>query len=188
MTCSVYKIQKSEIINNMKVFANGFNVYGQLIKPTDLLEDFDVVFESEVIKNFGINHSFSYFHTNDSLLVFPKNKEDVMLDTTKVAKVVSNDERIIILYEDGMLVNVEYNEVITKNVLKICGTEDFNDEVVNLGCGSKINLFYSSKGHLFTIGNQLNFCHNNIVQIECGREHYLLLDKNGNVYAFGRGR
>lgn len=173
----------------MKVFANGFNLYGQLIKPTDLVEEFDVVFEADDIKNFGITHSFSYFHTNENLLVFPNSIEDIILDTKNIAKVVSNDDRIVILYNDGTLVKMEFVEnLITKNVINICDTVELDDKVVNLECGSKMNVFYSDKGRLFTLGNQMNFVHDNVVQIECGREHCLLLDKNGNVYAFGRGR
>lgn len=173
----------------MKVFANGFNLYGQLIKTKNLIEGFDVVYESEVIKNFGLNYSFSYFLTKDSLLMFPKTKKEIIIDTTKIIKIASNDERIIGLYDDGRLAKLDYDEVLTmKNVPKLWDTELDCDNIVNVSCGSKIDVFYSKKGQLFTTTRKLKFEKDNVAQIECGREHCLLLDETGNVYSFGRGR
>lgn len=173
----------------MKVFGNGFNLYGQLIKPRNLVEDFDVIYESEVIKNFGINYSFSYFITEDSLLVFPKTKKGIIIDTAKIVKIVSNDERMIILHDDGRLFKLNCNEEFTiNNVPKLWDAELDCDKIVNVSCGSKIDVFYSKKGKLFTTARELKFEKDNVVQIECGREHCLLLDKTGNVYSFGRGR
>lgn len=171
----------------MKVFANGFNLYGQLIKSTKLVSHFDVIFESEVIKNFAINHSYSYFHTNESILIFPKTSKELRIDARGVSKVISNDQRVIILQDDGMLSKLEYGEDNPKCLPKFYKAEEMN-KIVNVGCGSKINIFYSEEGNLFSISNNLKFVNKDILQLECGREHCLLLDKSGNVYSFGRGR
>lgn len=179
-----------EIINKMKVFARGFNLYGQLIKPTSVVQDFDVIFESEVIKNFGINYSFSYFHTNDSFVVFPKPNKSINLDRKNIFTIVSNDERIIILYDDGTLIKLDYNNenFSINKVPRLMDTEEFIENIDNVSSGSKITVFYSKKGKLYTMANLVTFEKNDVVQIECGREHCLLLDGAGNVYSFGRGR
>lgn len=173
----------------MRVFANGFNLYGQLIKPNCLIQDFDVIFKSEVIKNFGINHSFSYFHTKDSFLVYPKINKELILDIVAILKVASNDERIIILYYDGILIKCDcHEEFTTKNVQRMWENEVMNDKIINVSCGSKINVFYTENGRIGSMANRLKFQKDDIVQMTCGREHCLLLDKTGNVYSFGRGR
>lgn len=173
----------------MRIYSNGFNLYGQLIKPNSLIHDFDVIFESEVIKNFGINHSFSYFHTDDSFLLYPKINRDIFIETKKIGEVASNDERIIILYDDGNLVQSNYNEEFTiQNVPRIWDNEETNDKIISVSCGSKINVIYTEQKRLGSITSHLKFQNDDIVQMKCGREHCILLDKTGNVYSFGRGR
>lgn len=174
----------------MKVLGKGFNLYGQLIKPTNVVVDYVVIFESEVIKSFGINYSFSYFHTNDSFMIFPTASNKVTVDEKKIVTVASNDERIVVLYDNGILVRLNYdNEKLTiNNVPLLLDRERSSDKIVNVSCGSKMTVFYSQEGKLLTLANKLKFEKNDIVQIECGREHCLLLDKAGNVYSFGRGR
>lgn len=172
----------------MKVFANGFNLYGQLNQSTRLVADFIVVFESEVIKNFGINQFYSYFHTTDSFLLFPASNKSNTVNAAEILKVASNDDRIVILYRNGMVCKLDYNELILNRVPFLFNTEESEDRIIEVSLGSKMSIFCSKNGKLFTIASIMKFESKNIIQIECGKEHCLLLDEAGNVYSFGRGR
>lgn len=172
----------------MKVFSNGFNLYGQLIKPNELIENFSVLFESEVIKNFEINHSFSFMHTHDLVINYRKTNQTIPLHSMKIRKIISNDERIIILCENGDCLKLDCDEEFTIKMLVNLLNDGSTDKITNVSCGSKMTVFYSEMGKVFTLANPLKFEKMDIIQIECGREHCLLLDQTGNIYSFGRGR
>ncbi|XP_076250887.1 RCC1 domain-containing protein 1, partial [Rhynchophorus ferrugineus] len=65
--------------------------------------------------------------------------------------------------------------------------KDNSDSIKILTCGLKLNIAYTENGLLYSIPEKINFENKNIVDIKIGREHCLLLDTSGNVYAFGRG-
>lgn len=174
----------------MKVFAIGFNLYGQLLKPACLLKKFEIIFESEVIQNFVINYSYSCFHLKDSIEIFSNTKKSVPFTMADITKVASNDERIIVLTSVGKMLKLDYEDEYPefKDMPHLLDVDHINDRIVDVSCGSKLTVFVSQERKLLTMANQLHFDKKDIVQIHCGREHCILLDKSGNVYTFGRGR
>lgn len=177
-----------KIIDNMKLFANGFNLYKQLVKPETVLEELTEVFKSEVIMSFCVQHSFSLLQTEIGIKVFPEERNLVLRDIN-VVKIATNDDRILILDKNGMLVKFDIGRIEEPCCIPdlLC-SEESSEQIVNIYCGSKIAVAYSNKGKLFNIPEKLKFEHKDIIDIQCGREHCLLLDKIGNVYSFGRGR
>lgn len=172
----------------MKLLCNGFNLYRQLGITEHLLEKFTEIFGGYSVEDLDINHSFSVIKTDGNCKIVNENKEVCLSSCGKIIKMCSNEERVVLLNDEGKLFKVDLTDIDTpcdiSNVLNLSS----NEQIVNISCGSKLTIAYSDKGSLYSIPNKLIFSNENIVDIQCGREHCLLLDKFGNVYTFGRGR
>ncbi|KAJ8960060.1 hypothetical protein NQ318_009502 [Aromia moschata] len=177
-----------EIIDTMRVFCNGFNLYGHLNLSEPLIEWFTPVFVDKPITDIFINHSFTVLQTKDNVKVFFENKEKNISNCGSIIKVCSNDEKIIILNDQGKLFKIELIDFNVVHELPdfLC-SEVSKAKIVNISCGSKLYVAYSNQGNIFNIPNKLTFENVDIIDIKCGREHCLMLDKVGNVYTFGRG-
>lgn len=173
----------------MRLFVNGFNLYKQLVKSKNVLEEFTPVVESEVIKNVCIQHSFSIIQTEKDVKYISEEDRNLVSSDVEVIKIVCNDDRILILDNFGKLMKFDIDNIeAPSTVPNLVNSEESSEQIVNISCGSKITVAYSNKGKLFNIPEQLNFERKDIIDIQCGREHCLLLDQYGNVYSFGKGR
>ncbi|KAJ8968178.1 hypothetical protein NQ314_002437 [Rhamnusium bicolor] len=173
----------------MRVFCNGFNLYGQLDQRELVLEKFTEVFADNPIRDVCINHSFSALRTNNYLSIYFKNKEKCINNCGKIVQASSNDDRLLFLNDLGKLFKVELitNFDLVHEIPNILNSEDPEEQIINVCCGSKLSVAYSNKGRLFSIPHKLIFENVDIIDIKCGREHCLLLDTFGNVFTFGRG-
>ncbi|XP_018573093.1 ultraviolet-B receptor UVR8 [Anoplophora glabripennis] len=171
----------------MKLLCNGFNLYRQLGTTDLVLEKFTEIFGGYSVNDININHSFSVLKTDGSYKVICRNKQICLSSCGKIIKMCCNDERIILVNDKGKLFKIDFANIDTpcdiSNILNL----PCNEQIVNVSCGSKLTIVYSDKGSLYNVPNKLVFNSENIVDIQCGREHCLLLDKFGNVYTFGRG-
>lgn len=170
----------------MKILCNGFNLYEQLGIANHVLEKFTKVFGGYSAQDLDINHSFSVLKVDEIYKIVYKNKEMCLNNCGKIVKICSNDERVVLLNDEGKLYKIDLACIDTPH--DISHILNPNEQIVNISCGSKLTVAYSETGSLYNIPHQLNFKNENIINIRCGREHCLLLDKFGNVYTFGRGR
>lgn len=172
----------------MKLFANGFNVYKQLGELEAILKKFTICFESEVINCFFINHSYSLLQNEQDVVIYPRKDQQLLYGNKGIMKIASNNVRVLILDESGRLLKFDLSNFKVPSIIpNLLGLEEF-EQIVNISCGSKITVAYTNEGKLFNIPEKLNFKNKDIIDLQCGREHCLLLDNKGNVYSFGRGR
>ncbi|KAG5891569.1 hypothetical protein JTB14_015836 [Gonioctena quinquepunctata] len=172
----------------MRVFCNGFNLYGQLNQSEPVVEDFKLCFDFEVIKHVCINHSYTVIVSGDECVVFYE-KDKISLKTpNEVVVVSSNDERIIFLTDSGNLVKAELEDFkLIREIPNTLFSDESGEKIIKVCSGSKLTVAYSSGGAVFNIPQKLNFCDGNVVDIRCGREHCILLNTYGEVFSFGRG-
>lgn len=172
----------------MKVMCNGFNLYNQLNNADPIIETLKLCFEGDEILNFCINHTFSILHTRDKCLQLFPNK-DVVEFKVNIVKIVSSDEKIIALDDAGRLykINVE-NPFKIKELPNFLMSEHSDEVVKDISIGCKITVAYTNRGSIYNVPNKLSYENANIIDIKCGKEHCLLLDQQGNIYSFGRGR
>lgn len=69
-----------------------------------------------------------------------------------------------------------------------CSSENSNEKVIKIACSAKETLAITNKNNLFLIPHKIGGISFDILDVIAGLEHWLLLDKSGNVYSFGRGR
>ncbi|CAG9859344.1 unnamed protein product [Phyllotreta striolata] len=170
----------------MKLYCNGFNLFRQLNINTPVLQGFSKAFEFEVIKQVCINHSYTVIITNTDCLVFYKegicNINSVV--EKKLVLLASNDDELIFTDDSGIL----YSSCLSNfSNIKTLFSSELGNSIINIASGSKLIVAYFSDGSIYKLPQKLSFRSNDVVDIKCGKEHCLLLDKTGNVYSFGKG-
>lgn len=176
----------------MRVFCNGFNLYSQLGGESEepLFKTFaETSFNDRNVEEIEINQSYSVvrfdgtevgFFCKEGYIRAPLNCNDLI-------QISSNNDRTLLLFKESRIYKIELSDLrrFTQipNVL-----QDKTGEIQRISCGQKLTVFYTNLGHLYNFPNKLRFQSKGIVDIKTGREHCLLLDREGNIYSFGRGR
>ncbi|KAJ8917839.1 hypothetical protein NQ315_010751 [Exocentrus adspersus] len=172
----------------MKFLCNGFNLYGQLASPGYLLEKFTPVFGGyTTVKDICVGHTFSALNLGKSCKIITNGTENDFGSSGEVIKMCTNDVRLVFLDDNGKLIKINLEDIDNPSEISGMLLMDSNEKIVNISCSSKLAVAYSDKGSLFNIPHKLDFMNEYIIDIQCGKEHCLLLDEHGNVYTFGRG-
>lgn len=171
----------------MKLYFTGYN-------PN--LDNKVECFTNLVYNGFG-NLEFQYTYTlllssdNSVLNIQRTQPQTIKLpDNLRVKQVSCADTKFVIVTDCGSI--YKYDLILQKlsqlpNFLSFSDTEA-GDKIVHIACGCAITVALSKFGKLFSSLNKLDFEHRNIVDVQVGNEHCLLLDGDGKVYSFGRGR
>lgn len=180
------------IINKMPVFFRGFNLYGQVPLSESLVDEFREVFAGQVVEKMWFTHSFGLFKTKEKLKVYGmeinESQLDLLIKDKQVKHLALNDQRIIMLLKTGQIVKIDLNGNPSMSVVSNINLEE-GEEVSRIECGARLFVLYTTNGQFYNdVFTRLKFKNSNIVDIKCGSEHCLILDKTGNVYSFGRGR
>lgn len=174
----------------MRIFCKGFNLYNQLNAPNKCITDFECTYQDDNIDFFEMKHTFSIVLTsNNNVKVLCNFLEKNILNCTnlKGVKCIGVNDKFIIIADGSeqlykfLITNPDYPIILPK-------FNDSSDSIKILNCGLKLNIAYTENGFLYSIPEKINFQNRNIIDIKTGREHCLLLDSSGNIYAFGRGR
>lgn len=175
----------------MPLFCNGFNLFRQLNVNKPILEEFVKVFEFEVIKQVWINYSYILISTDTDYLIF--HKEGVCNLTSLIPKqtvlITTNDDQVICLNRSGKLFKICLADNFS-NIQELCSldyVESSNNSFVNIRSSSKLIVTHLADGTVYNVLEKLKFTCNSVIDIQCGKEHCLLLDETGNLYSFGKG-
>lgn len=102
-------------------------------------------------------------------------------------QISSNNDRLLVLSKGNKINKIDISDL--DNVTQIPNfVEEKYDSIEKVALGDKLTVFYTNTGKLYNFPNKLNFVSQQVVDIKTGREHCVILDLNGNVYTFGRGR
>ncbi|XP_022902457.2 RCC1 domain-containing protein 1 isoform X1 [Onthophagus taurus] len=176
----------------MRVKYAGFNLFGLISQNQSLIKSF-TEFKYDSLKTLHLTHTFGIVQ-NDELKMFlygyfdEKTHQNVEIKTGlgKVVKKVSvYDNKMTILFECGGVYNVNIDGDLSLNKISVNIDED--DCIVDISAGPDFIIGITKNGFVYDIPNKLDFVNKEIVQVETGREHCILLDKTGNVYTFGSG-
>lgn len=174
----------------MRVFCNGFNLYGQLgSERKHLLENFlETNFNNQkTIKDIIVNQTYSIVQFEDNEIVFNGANDCRKLPFKNVMQISSNNDRLLVLSKGNKINKIDISDL--DNVTQIPNfVEEKYDSIEKVALGDKLTVFYTNTGKLYNFPNKLNFVSQQVVDIKTGREHCVILDLNGNVYTFGRGR
>lgn len=185
----------------MKVYCAGFNLYGQF--PT--IEDVCIVnFTKKDYTNLTdieICHTFSIAKVNGKIKLHGymnkqshQSTEITELGTNEVVQMSVSDSFALFLTSSGKICKLtenssHYNLECLTNFLKTENLdEETDDRVIKISCGFTFSCAYSFFGYFYNIPTKLA-CEDLDVQDMCsGRQHCLILTKNGYVYSLGNGR
>ncbi|ENN70344.1 hypothetical protein YQE_12852, partial [Dendroctonus ponderosae] len=170
----------------MRILCKGFNLYNQLNCPAKCptVGEFQLTGNCSPGDHFSIAHTYSVLASDTVLKLHCNLVKTQQLDlcNTKISRVTVGDDKLLVLAEDGQLLKVSLKDWSPAPLPKFIGNQD---RVKCISSTSKLFMAYSENGLLYTIPEQVDFVNRNIVDMQCGREHCLLLDTDGNVYSFG---
>ncbi|XP_066141893.1 E3 ISG15--protein ligase HERC5 isoform X2 [Euwallacea fornicatus] len=176
----------------MRILCKGFNLYNQLHQGNNfkrIVEEFVTIFEEPHIEHFLLGHTMTVIVTDNKGTINCENcnkRENLILpNSSQIAKVTLSTSNLLILSSTGDLFKTSLNAWELVKVPNFI--VDTNDKIKIITARDKLNVAYSAKGYVYSIPEKLHFCNKNIVDLQAGREHCILLDKQGNVYSFGAG-
>lgn len=173
----------------MRILCKGFNLYNQLNCPTNCptVDEFQPTGNCRPGDQFSIAHTYSVLASDTFIKLYCNLARTQQLDlcNAKISRVTVGDDKVLVLTEEGQLLKVSLKDCSLAPLPKFIPNED---RVKFISSTSKLFMAYSETGLLYTIPEQVDFVNRNIVDMQCGREHCLLLDADGNVYSFGAGR
>ncbi|ERL85610.1 hypothetical protein D910_03029 [Dendroctonus ponderosae] len=166
----------------MRILCKGFNLYNQLNCPAKCptVGEFQLTGNCSPGDHFSIAHTYSVLASDTVLKLHCNLAKTQQLDlcNTKISRVTVGDDKLLVLAEDGQLLKVSLKDWSPAPLPKFIGNQD---RVKCISSTSKLFMAYSENGLLYTIPEQVDFVNRNIVDMQCGREHCLLLDTDGNV-------
>lgn len=179
----------------MKVFFRGYNRTATIVSHADLIDNFES-FECDNISEVNITYTL-HLLLNEQVVYFGDSISEICQNgsklpiTEKVIRVSGTNNYIVLLCDSGKLLKAKVNDKNEIDVIPLpillSNSNDENDKIVNIACGSKINVAISKLGKLFNIPVELKF-RRTIVDVAVGKEHCILLDPAGRTYTFGSGR
>ncbi|XP_066253044.1 RCC1 domain-containing protein 1 [Euwallacea similis] len=176
----------------MRILCKGFNLYNQLHQGKNLqgiVEEFVTIYEEPHIEHFLLGHTMTVIVTDNKGSINCENcnrRENLILpNSSQIAKVTLSTTNLLTLSSTGDLFKTSLNDWQLVKVPNFI--VDTNDQIKIITARDKLNVAYSAKGYIYSIPEKLNFCNKNIVDLQAGREHCILLDRQGNVYSFGAG-
>nr|CAH7745531.1 unnamed protein product [Callosobruchus chinensis] len=170
----------------MRVFALGFNLYKQFDNDQTILREFTEVFTGTDLKDICISHSFSVIQQINSniLMIHPRNGR-IEIDN-EILKICCTSDRLLILDKCNKVYKIDVDDIVG-DISRLQEIPMGTKEIKNISCGLKFIVFYTSTGNLFNTFEKLQFENHSVIDLKCGRDHCLILDRNGAVYTFGRG-
>ncbi|CAG9760091.1 unnamed protein product [Ceutorhynchus assimilis] len=175
----------------MRILCKGFNFCNQLNAEGHTVERFCTTLDSDSINYFQLSHTFSVALINDKLYLNCNLVDKDQIDLTGVGKIKkitvsdNSNNAIQILNSCGDIFKVSFDDFVVRQLPKFVDSEDV---IKNISSYSKLNAAYTEKGCLYSIPERLEFDNKDIVDMQTGREHGVLLDKWGKVFTFGSGR
>lgn len=181
----------------MKVFFRGYNRTATIMSHTDLIDNFRT-FECNNIADINITYTSHLLLSEQAVYVGDCcskmcQKGFKLPIAEKIFRMSGTNNYIIALCDNGKLLKIKINnrnEIDIATLPKLLSNHNNDsDKIVNIACGSKINVAVSKAGKIFNIPVELNFqCKTTIVDVAVGKEHCILLDQDGKTYTFGSGR
>lgn len=179
----------------MKVFFRGYNKTASIMSHTDLIDCF-TNFECHKISDINITYSLHLLLSENKVYLADccskMCEKCFQLPVTEdIIKISSTNNHIVLLCSNGKLLKVKINEKLESDITALpvlLHNNENGDKIVNITCGSKINVAISKEGKIFNIPIELNFKHKGIINVVVGKEHCVLLDTEGKVFTFGSGR
>ncbi|XP_050310232.1 RCC1 domain-containing protein 1 [Anthonomus grandis grandis] len=171
----------------MRIFCRGFNLYNQLDLPDKCVENFTSSFKDIPPERLHINHTYSVTYAKEKLMVYCNiaSKQPIVIENLpKIKQITSNERFILVLTECHQLFKISIDDW---KPLLLSNFFDTEECIKMISSNSKISVAYTDKGCIYNIPEKLDFLNEDIVDIQTGREHCILLDKSGNIYAFGSG-
>ncbi|CAH1962238.1 unnamed protein product [Acanthoscelides obtectus] len=169
----------------MKVFAVGFNLYKQFDKAQTVLEEFTEVYTGIGIKDICMSYSLSFLQISDNVFqIHPKNVTKEI--DSGILKLCCNNDRLLIIDQCHKVHKIDFKD-LDRDLVPHKEIPMGSEEIKNGTCGSKLVVLYTNTGNLFNTFEKLHFQIPDIIDIQCGREHCLILDSKGTVYTFGQG-
>lgn len=185
----------------MRVYCAGFNLYGQF--PT--IEDVCIIEFTKKdynnLTNLEVCHTFSIALVDGKVKLHGyiskqshQSTEITELGINDVAQVSVSDSFALFLMTNGKIWKLtenasNYNLECLSNFINVenCD-EESDDKIIKISSGFAFSSAYSFFGHLYNIPTKLQCPDLDIQDMASGREHCLILSKNGNIYTFGNGR
>lgn len=175
----------------MRVKYAGSNLYGQCKGESNLIIDKFITLP-EHVDDVAFTLFQTFFRIGNEVFMSSKNewlKLDFPSDFT-IEQMSGCESRILFLGSKGQVFKYtcdDTNEAVElPNFLTVENSSD--DAIKQVACGQCLSVALSKEGKLFNIPNLLSFDAKDVVDIKTGREHCLVLDKDGNVFSFGQGR
>lgn len=185
----------------MIVYCAGFNLYGQFPTIEDVCITNFVKKDYCKLTDLEICHTFSIAKVDGKIKLhgyISKQSHQVTeiteLGTNDVAQISVSDSFALFLTNSGKVWKLTENassynlECLPNFISTENGEEDVDDKIVSIACGYAFSCAYSFFGRFFNIPTKLEIDDLDVLEMVCGREHCLILSKNGSLYSFGNGR
>ncbi|KAJ3643981.1 hypothetical protein Zmor_026660 [Zophobas morio] len=163
----------------MKVYYNGFNLHRQFPNTQNIVKNFiDHVYND--LEEIEVSYHYIVLLVAGIVVVRGAINKTVPFEP-KILRICCDEDKVVVLLENGDLFKID------DEVTQVPKFVESDDCIIQVSTGSKLPVALTRNGNLYTIPNKLEFNSSQIIEAKTGREHCLLLDKNGNVFSFGRG-
>lgn len=185
----------------MKVYCAGFNLYGQFPTIDDVCivnftkKDYNNLTDLEICHTFSLAlvngkiklHGYISKHSHQST-------EIAELGINDVAQISVSDSFALFLMNSGKIWRLSENashyhlESISNFVKTENADEECEDKIIKISCGITFSCAYSFFGYFYNIPAKIPCEDLDIWDMCSGRQHCLILTKDGLLYSIGSGR
>lgn len=185
----------------MKVYCAGFNLYGQFPTIEDVCiinftkKDYNNLTDLEICHTFSVAkvdgkiklHGYINKHSHQST-------EITELGINEVVQISASDSFVLFLLNSGKIWRLSENssnyhlENISNFVKTEDSNDDYDDKIIKISCGITFSCAYSFFGFFYNIPQKIKTDDLNVLDMCSGRQHCLILSKDGLLYSIGSGR
>lgn len=177
----------------MKLYFAGSNLGKTVIHNLDeVVHRFTILVYPESIE-IELQYTYAVLLRNDRCNLDVSHIKQIRLpEGFKVQQISCTDTKFVVLTDCGGLYKCD--TVLGKGDLSrlpnLLSSDDIEsgDSIIKIACGCAINVAISKFGKIFDSVNKLDFELPKVVDVKVGNEHCLLLDEDGRIYSYGRGR
>ncbi|KAK9501886.1 hypothetical protein O3M35_012524 [Rhynocoris fuscipes] len=108
-------------------------------------------------------------------------------DNDDIIQGTCDQKHCFLITKKGKCWQYNIESLVWKEINYLPLTNSNENSIIKVALGVTVNAALTNKGEVWNFGNQLSSAEMKVVDIDCGKEHGILLTDSGYVYTWGSG-